>query len=116
MFSRAARTVRKQTVIESVSNEREVNTALRGLGDETFSIQNSGTTAVLDQTTFIRMLSLERKRAERSGSRFILMLIEAGSFRKPRHNDPPFARFLRFLAQSTRDTDVKAWYEDGPAF
>jgi lipopolysaccharide/colanic/teichoic acid biosynthesis glycosyltransferase len=103
-------------MIESVSNEREGNAAIRGLGDHTFSIQNSGTTAILDQTTFTHVLSLERKRAERSGRRFILMLIESSSFRKPRHNDPAFARFLRLLTESTRDTDVKGWYEEGFVF
>ncbi len=116
MFSKTDRTATKQTMIQPVSNGVDGNTALRELADDTFSIQNSSTTAILNQTRFTHVLSLERKRAERSGRRFILMLIESSSFRKPRHNDPAFARFLRLLSESTRDTDVKGWYEEGFVF
>jgi exopolysaccharide biosynthesis polyprenyl glycosylphosphotransferase len=60
---------------------------------------------------FLRMLFLERKRSERSERPFVLMLLECTNLL--RHEDQGvFDRLLSTLVNSTRDTDVKGWYEE----
>jgi exopolysaccharide biosynthesis polyprenyl glycosylphosphotransferase len=60
---------------------------------------------------FLRMLFLERKRSERSERPFVLMLLECT--RLLRHGDHSvFERVQSALVNSTRDTDVKGWYEE----
>jgi lipopolysaccharide/colanic/teichoic acid biosynthesis glycosyltransferase len=66
---------------------------------------------LLPQNLFMKMLCLERKRTERSGRRFVLMLLDPGSLLK---SDPRIvATLLTVVSQSTRDTDLVGWYEDG---
>ena len=63
------------------------------------------------QDRFLRMLFLERKRSERSERPFVLMLLE--STKLLRHGDQSVCdRVLSTLVSSTRDTDVKGWYEE----
>ena len=66
---------------------------------------------ILDQEPFLRMLYLERKRTERSGRRFVLMLLEACSLLKPGSGDHAVANVLSALSQSTREIDIKGWYQ-----
>src|SRR5262245_43122716 len=68
---------------------------------------------VFDEKTFLRMLYLERKRAERSSRRFVLMLLETESLLKAGHNPAFLQRIVQALANSIRETDIKGWYEDG---
>jgi len=66
---------------------------------------------ILPQELFLRMLYLERKRTERSGRPFVLMLLE--STRLLHNGDPgTFRKVFSALANSTRDTDTKGWYQD----
>jgi exopolysaccharide biosynthesis polyprenyl glycosylphosphotransferase len=68
---------------------------------------------ILGEQIFLKMLCLERKRAERSGRRFVLMLLECNGLLKA-HNDPQvLQKILQALANSTRETDIKGWYEEG---
>jgi lipopolysaccharide/colanic/teichoic acid biosynthesis glycosyltransferase len=75
-------------------------------------IDDEASLAVLDEAMFHRMLSLERKRTERSGRRFVLMLLDSSALLKD-HSDGPAAltRVLHILLHSTRETDVKGWYQ-----
>src|SRR5258705_3120280 len=67
----------------------------------------------LPESTFLRALSLERKRPERSRRLFVLMLLDPG--------DPPLAagggntltRTVSALLSAIRETDVAGWYRDG---
>ena len=70
----------------------------------------------LDEASFTNFLRFERRRTERTGRRFILMLLESGDlFRTPdSHN--LLRLFLQALAQSTRETDIKGWYKDASVF
>jgi exopolysaccharide biosynthesis polyprenyl glycosylphosphotransferase len=67
--------------------------------------------SILPEQLFTRLLCLERKRTERSGRRFVLMLLDPGSLIS---NDkaPLVKKLLHALAQSIRDTDIKGWYKD----
>ena len=73
--------------------------------------QSSGV-GILSQELFTRMLCLERKRTERSGRRFVLMLLDPGKLLKTANKTQIVSRLLNAVAQSTRDTDLKGWYQE----
>ena len=69
---------------------------------------------ILSEEAFHKVISLERRRTERSRKPFLLMLLEMGE------NAPVAAasakqlqKLLTALSSSTRETDVAGWYEDG---
>ncbi|HEY1805436.1 MAG TPA: sugar transferase [Terracidiphilus sp.] len=66
-----------------------------------------------DETTFRRMIAIERKRTERSKAPFVLMLLEAVSDRGPKKNSLTLNRVTAALLQSSRDTDLVGWYKNG---
>ena len=68
--------------------------------------------APLLEPLFVRALSLERKRAERSRSRFVLMLVAAGAVARPPFADAPLARAVPAVVASTRETDVVGWHKE----
>jgi lipopolysaccharide/colanic/teichoic acid biosynthesis glycosyltransferase len=67
---------------------------------------------MLPQQLFLKLLCLERKRAERSGRRFVLMLLEPGRLLQSA-KAPIMQNVMLAISQSTRDTDLKGWYKDG---
>ena len=67
---------------------------------------------LLPQNLFLKLLCLERKRTERSGRRFVLMLLDTGNLLKA-PKTPVLANLMSALTQSTRDTDLKGWYKAG---
>jgi lipopolysaccharide/colanic/teichoic acid biosynthesis glycosyltransferase len=67
---------------------------------------------LLPRDLFLKLLCLERKRTERSGRRFILMLLDPGNLLKS-NNTRVLANLLAAVSKSTRDTDLTGWYEDG---
>lgn len=67
---------------------------------------------MLPHELFMKLLCLERKRTERSGRRFVLMLLDPGNLLKAAKS-PVMASLLAAITQSTRDTDLKGWYRDG---
>ena len=81
---------------------------------------------LLREDEFQRMICLERKRAERSGKPFLLMLLDIGSLfaegqlvekktATPKFAAKPpklFGKIMAALALATRDTDVVGWYAD----
>jgi lipopolysaccharide/colanic/teichoic acid biosynthesis glycosyltransferase len=70
---------------------------------------------MLDDQTFRKMLCLERKRTERSGRRFILMVLHLDSLRR-QDEYHRFEKFLSILSSATRETDIKGWYKRNCAF
>lgn len=68
---------------------------------------------VLDEESFTRMLCLERKRTERSGRPFVLMLLEAGPLLKAGASDHVLEKVLVALSHAIRETDIKGWYRTG---
>jgi exopolysaccharide biosynthesis polyprenyl glycosylphosphotransferase len=69
-------------------------------------------TSILSEEYFHRMICLERKRAERSGKPFLLMLLDTGRFLASEKNGKLLENVLSALALSTRDTDVTGWYKN----
>ena len=66
---------------------------------------------ILSEDHFNRMIALERKRAERSGKPFLLMLLDTGKLLPTEKNGKVLQDVLSALALSTRDTDVTGWYQ-----
>jgi hypothetical protein len=67
---------------------------------------------MLPQNLFMRLLSLERKRAEHTGRRFVLMLVEPGNLLKSSET-PVVATLHTAIVESARETDLVGWYEEG---
>ncbi len=67
---------------------------------------------VLNEESFQRMIAVERKRTERSGEPFLLMLLEPGSLQVSEKNGKPLNKIMPALLSSTRETDVIGWCKD----
>jgi len=69
---------------------------------------------VLSEVRFNRVLSLERKRSERSHTPFMLVLLELSETEKPDLQPHAFVdAVMRSLTSVTRETDVTGWYQNG---
>jgi lipopolysaccharide/colanic/teichoic acid biosynthesis glycosyltransferase len=68
---------------------------------------------MLQEESFHSMLTLERRRAERSRRPFVLMLIDASAVVETKTADRFLSRVTSILLKSTRETDLVGWYEDG---
>jgi lipopolysaccharide/colanic/teichoic acid biosynthesis glycosyltransferase len=66
---------------------------------------------VLAPELFSKMLSVERKRSERSKRRFVLMLLELENLAKSKRGDP-LNKILLALSHTMRETDIMGWYGD----
>ena len=67
---------------------------------------------ILNADAFRRMITLERKRSERSRKPFMLLLLDMGDRLPSEKNGKILGKILTALAGSTRDTDVTGWYAD----
>lgn len=90
--------------------------ARRLVGANAASAVDSETTALpgfLQEETFHNMLTLERRRAERSRKPFVLMVLDPA----PRLEVENAARFMSqvtsVLVKSVRETDIVGWYKTG---
>jgi lipopolysaccharide/colanic/teichoic acid biosynthesis glycosyltransferase len=68
--------------------------------------------SILAEEPFHRMIALERKRTERSGQPFVLMLLDGGDCLPSDRNGKVLSKILSALSLSTRDTDVTGWYKN----
>ena len=62
------------------------------------------------ETNFLFAVGQERKRSERSGKPFLLLLL-SGNY-AGRKGDTVVSKVVRALGVATRDTDMAGWYED----
>ena len=67
---------------------------------------------ILNEGAFHKMISLERKRTERSRKPFLLMLLDMGSGLRSDNNKKALDKILLALSLSTRETDVTGWYQN----
>jgi hypothetical protein len=69
-------------------------------------------TDILPRALFMKILRSERKRAERSSRRLVLMLVESKGLLKP--EDQISTEEIQYaLSCATREPDMKGWYQDG---
>jgi hypothetical protein len=82
------------------------------------SLAPAGPVSLVDRSSlreeaFLRVIGHERKRAERSGTPSVLMLIEMETQFPPEKNGEALEMILSELAATIRETDVTGWYKDG---
>lgn len=65
---------------------------------------------LIDERSFLNTLRLERKRAGRSGQRFVLVVLEFGTSFQDSAMCQAFDRFLSQFLPSIRETDHRGWY------
>jgi lipopolysaccharide/colanic/teichoic acid biosynthesis glycosyltransferase len=80
--------------------------------DPLIGCPSAGTHEVLNEGIFKRMIAVERKRTERSGEPFLLMLLETGNPQSLERNEKALNNILSVLPLSIRDTDIIGWYKD----
>jgi lipopolysaccharide/colanic/teichoic acid biosynthesis glycosyltransferase len=68
---------------------------------------------VLDQESFHKIVSRERKRTERSRRPFLLMLLDAGAELGTRDSVRTLTKIVSTLVPAVRETDAVGWYESG---
>ena len=71
-----------------------------------------GDRGILNAEDFRRMITLERKRSERSRKPFMLLLLDMGDDLPSERNGKILGKLLSALSASTRDTDVTGWYSN----
>ena len=79
------------------------------LSAEVLPVEERG---ILNEGAFHRMISLERKRTERSRKPFLLMLLKMGHNLQSDKNGKALAKILSTLSLSTRETDVIGWHKN----
>ena len=70
-----------------------------------------GGLTLVSEDMFRNVLSLERKRSERSRQRFVLMLLHTGELLQGKGAEAILDAIARALSRSTRETDSRGWYE-----
>jgi lipopolysaccharide/colanic/teichoic acid biosynthesis glycosyltransferase len=70
----------------------------------------------MPEPLFLRALSLERKRAERSHKLFVLMLVEVGNLAEPVERGPLLARTVPAILCTIREIDVAGWHKEYSTF
>ncbi len=69
--------------------------------------------SLVSEELFRRVLTIERKRSERSRQRFVLMLLHVGKVIDTGRGKAILEGFTEALSNSARETDLHGWYEDG---
>jgi lipopolysaccharide/colanic/teichoic acid biosynthesis glycosyltransferase len=72
-------------------------------------------TEVLDESSFQRLVALERKRSERTEQPLLLMLLKAGERQATESEASLLDTVARALACHGRETDVVGWFNDNTA-
>jgi exopolysaccharide biosynthesis polyprenyl glycosylphosphotransferase len=67
--------------------------------------------SILNEEAFCRLISLERKRSERSKKPFLLMLLDLGERRSSATSETVLDEIMTALATATRETDLTGWYK-----
>src|SRR5881628_1409118 len=66
---------------------------------------------VLSEEAFHKIISIERKRSERSRKPFLLMLLDTGRTEPLDQKREVLGKLFSSLQFSTRETDVTGWYK-----
>jgi len=78
------------------------------------AVRSAGSPSTLAPEAMFRMvLSLERRRSERSARRFILMLVHGQNFLHAEDGNAVLGGITQALSVTTRETDLQGWYKQG---
>ena len=72
----------------------------------------SGKFGLISEELFTKLLSLERKRSERSRKRFVLMLVDAGDLLRTDRREVALEQMTAAISLSIRETDIRGWYRE----
>jgi len=77
------------------------------------NLVNSGLYGFLPEERFREMLTMERKRTERSGAPFVLALIDISDLLRDKNFSGVIAiqKIMQVLGERVRETDIRGWYE-----
>jgi lipopolysaccharide/colanic/teichoic acid biosynthesis glycosyltransferase len=89
-----------------------VNVRRAGNGSLSPLAPGSGDRSILKEDAFRRMISLERKRSERSRKPFVLMILDMGDQHPSENNRPALRKVASALSLTARETDLTGWYVD----
>ncbi|MGA2716888.1 MAG: sugar transferase [Bryobacteraceae bacterium] len=79
-----------------------------------FAVDAETAADIFPRSLFMKILCLERNRAERSGRRLVLMLVESQSLLNDWNQaGGTIEKIQCALSRATRETDIKGWYRDG---
>lgn len=73
-------------------------------------MENSPARVLLNEDAFVSMLYLERRRAERTQKRFVLMLVDLSSVFAGGQNIRSARKITAAISDATRETDIIGWY------
>jgi lipopolysaccharide/colanic/teichoic acid biosynthesis glycosyltransferase len=73
----------------------------------------AGSRVILKRDAFHAMLTIERRRAERSGKPFALMVIDSQAVHKNGNTATFNAQLISAASGNTRETDFVGWYAEG---
>ena len=76
-------------------------------------IENASARILLGEDAFVSMLYLERRRAERTQKRFVLMLADLSSMLANGQRIRTVQKIAAGLSNATRETDIIGWYVEG---
>ena len=82
-----------------------------GIGPFASEARSNEDRGIVNQETFHRMISLERRRTERSRKPFLLMLLDMGDRAPSEGTIKSLGKMASALSVSTRETDVAGWYK-----
>ena len=71
---------------------------------------NAPARMLLNEDAFVSMLYLERRRAERSQKRFVLILVDVNKTLAGVQKDRTVLALTKALSEATRETDIIGWY------
>ena len=67
---------------------------------------------LVPEDSFTKVLSIERKRSERSRQRFVLMLMHISELLEAEEGEVILGAIIRVLSMSIRETDLPGWYKE----
>jgi GGDEF domain-containing protein len=98
----------------SESGDTQVRTSVRKRGSASTFARSIQERAIADRDLFRQILSLERKRSERSGQPFMLALLHMNEMLEGLNGEGKslLLKVQRGIASTIRDTDVVGWCEE----
>jgi len=89
---------------------REPRWAELSSGVSSSNVQGFPTRVFLNETAFASTLYLERRRAERAGKRYVLMLVDVKDVFSSEEAPTAREKITQILSEITRETDIIGWY------
>ncbi|MEP6715141.1 MAG: sugar transferase [Terriglobia bacterium] len=86
---------------------------LNGFSIGNFAVEHPAGSDLLPPSIFMKMLCIERKRAERSGRKLVLMLLDSPTLLEQGAESFAARRILHALERATRETDIRGWQREG---